>query len=248
MDVARGEHAGPGPSGGHRPDHSLRRITVAEQIAITARLTEYIQDVSPPEDELLRGLRAETADLPGGMTMQVPAEEGHFLALLAGLIGARSILEVGTFTGYSTLCLARALPADGRLITCDIYDRWPEIGAEYWRRAGVADRIDLRIGDAGTTLEKLLAEEGEGGFDLVFIDADKVNYPKYYELGLALVRPGGLIVVDNTLLFGRVADPEAQDPDTLGVRELNALLRADDRVEVSLLTIADGVTLARRKA
>ncbi|WP_405182241.1 class I SAM-dependent methyltransferase [Nocardia sp. NBC_01377] len=221
---------------------------MADQIAVTAQLTEYIRDVSLRDDEILRELRAETADLPGGTAMQVLAEEGQFLGLLAGLVNARSILEIGTFTGYSTLCLARALPADGRLVTCDITDRWPAIGAPYWERAGVSPRIDLRVGDAGTTLRELLAEEGPGGFDLVFIDADKSNYPRYYELSLTLVRRGGLIVVDNTLFFGRVADPAAQDADTEGVRELNARLRSDERVEISMLTVADGITLARRLA
>lgn len=224
----------------------LRRIIVADQIAVTAQLTDYIRDVSLREDEILRELRTETADLPGGTAMQVLAEEGQLLALLAGLVNARAILEIGTFTGYSTLCLARALPPAGRLVTCDITDRWPSIGMPYWDRAGVGDRIELRVGDATATLEKLLAEEGAALFDLVFVDADKANYPRYYELSLELVRPGGLIVVDNTLFFGRVADPGAQDADTQGVRELNDRLRSDDRVEISMLTMADGITLARR--
>ncbi|MEV8515462.1 class I SAM-dependent methyltransferase [Dactylosporangium sp. NPDC051484] len=186
--------------------------------------------------------------MPGGRAMQVLAEEGQLLGLLAGLVNARAVLEIGTFTGYSTLCLARALPPEGRVVTCDVTDRWPAIGAPYWRRAGVADRIDLRVADAAETLEKILVEEGPGVFDLVFVDADKVNYRRYYELSIALVRPGGLIVVDNTLFFGRVVDPHAQDPDTEGVRELNAVLRDDDRVELSMLAVADGITLARRLA
>ncbi|MRH92295.1 SAM-dependent methyltransferase [Nocardia sp. SYP-A9097] len=219
---------------------------MADQIAVTAQLTDYIRHVSLREDEILRELRAETADLPGGTAMQVLAEEGQLLALLAGLVNAHAILEIGTFTGYSTLCLARALPATGRLITCDITDRWPAIGVPYWGRAGVGDRIELRVGEACATLEQMLADEGPGLFDLVFIDADKANYPRYYELSLELVRLGGLIVVDNTLFFGRVADPGAQDADTQGVRELNALLRSDDRVEISMLTMADGITLAHR--
>ncbi|MFJ4653383.1 class I SAM-dependent methyltransferase [Nocardia sp. NPDC088792] len=221
---------------------------MADQIAVTAQLTDYIRDVSLREDEILRELRTETADLPGGTAMQVLAEEGQLLALLAGLVNARAILEIGTFTGYSTLCLARSLPAAGRLITCDITDRWPSIGVPYWERAGVRDRIELRVGDAGATLEQLLAQDGPALFDLVFIDADKANYPRYYELSLELVRPGGLIVVDNTLFFGRVADPAAQDADTQGVRELNNRLQSDDRVEISMLTMADGITLARRLA
>ncbi|WBB80360.1 class I SAM-dependent methyltransferase [Micromonospora sp. WMMD882] len=220
---------------------------MADQITVTPGLAGYLREVSLREDDILRELRAETADLPAGAAMQVPPEEGQLLALLAGLVGARSVLEVGTFTGYSTLCLARALPPDGRLVTCDITDRWPSIGVGYWQRAGVADRIDLRIGDARETLATLLAEEGPGGFDLVFVDADKTGYPDYYELGLSLTRPGGLIVVDNTLFFGRVVDPAAEDPDTVAIRELNARLRTDERVDLSLLAVADGVTLLRRR-
>jgi O-methyltransferase len=219
---------------------------MAHQTDASAELLDYVRQVSLRDDDLLRELREATADLPAGTAMQVMAEEGQLLALLVGLTGAQKVLEIGTFTGYSTLCLARGLPAGGQLVTCDIEDRWPTIGAEYWKRAGVQDRIELRIGAATDTLAELLAERGPGSFDLVFIDADKSNYPRYYQDSLELVRPGGLIVVDNTLFFGRVADPAAQDPDTLGVRELNALLRDDPRVELSLLVMADGITLARK--
>jgi O-methyltransferase len=221
---------------------------VADQIAVTPRLAAYVREVSVREDPLLCELRAETAELPGGVAMQVPPEEGQLLSLLARLVNARAVLEIGTFTGYSTLCLARALPAGGRVVTCDITDRWPSIGVPYWERAGVADRIDLRVGDARETLAKLRAEEGPDGFDLVFVDADKTGYPEYYEQCLALVRPGGLIVVDNTLFFGRVVDPAAQDPDTEAVRELNTRLHGDERVDVSMLAVADGITLVRRRA
>ncbi|MEW2115539.1 class I SAM-dependent methyltransferase [Streptomyces sp. NPDC005474] len=220
---------------------------MAEQIGMTSRLLEYVRDTSLREDDMLRELREMTATLPGGTAMQVSAEEGQLLALLVGLTGAASVVEIGTFTGYSTLCMARALPLGGRLVTCDITDRWPAIGAEYWKRAGVDSVIDLRVGDAAETLEGLLADEGPGTFDLVFVDADKANYPRYYELSLELLRPGGLVVVDNTLFFGRVADPQFTDADTEGVRELNARLREDERVELSMLTMADGITLARRK-
>ncbi|WP_405773478.1 O-methyltransferase [Streptomyces sp. NBC_01538] len=220
---------------------------MAEQIGMTPRLLEYVRDTSLREDDMLRELREMTATLPGGTAMQVSAEEGQLLALLVRLTGAASVVEIGTFTGYSTLCMARALPLGGRLVTCDITDRWPSIGAEYWKRAGVDSVIDLRVGDAAETLEGLLADEGPGTFDLVFVDADKANYPRYYELSLELLRPGGLVVVDNTLFFGRVADPQFTDADTEGVRELNARLREDERVELSMLTMADGITLARRK-
>ncbi len=219
---------------------------MANQTAATDELLDYVREVSLRDDAILRELREATAVLPAGRAMQVMAEEGQLLALLAGLTGARSVLEIGTFTGYSTLCLARALPPGGRLVTCDIDDRWPAFGADYWRRAGVESRIDLRIGDADDTLAQLLSEQGPGSFDFVFIDADKSNYSRYYESSLELVRQGGLVVIDNTLFFGRVADPAAQDPDTEGVRALNRLLHHDDRVELSLLPMADGITLARK--
>ncbi|MFF7264004.1 O-methyltransferase [Streptomyces sp. NPDC008159] len=220
---------------------------MAEQIGMTPGLLEYVRQTSLREDDILQELREATAELPGGVALQVPAEEGQLLALLVRLTRAAAVLEIGTFTGYSTLCMARALPSHGRLVTCDITDRWPSIGAEFWKRAGVDGLIDLRVGDAAETLEKLLADEGQGVFDLVFIDADKANYPRYYELSLELLAPGGLVVVDNTLFFGRVTDPQFTDADTAGIRELNARLRADERVDLSMLTMADGITLARRK-
>ncbi|MGH3625094.1 MAG: O-methyltransferase [Sciscionella sp.] len=213
----------------------------------TTELLAYVRDVSLRDDDVLRRLREDTAALPMGTAMQVAAEEGQLLALLVGLTGARTVVEIGTFTGYSALCMARALPAGGRLVTCDITGRWAALGRPSWERAGVADRIELRIGDAADTLAGLLAEQGPESVDLVFVDADKANYPQYYALSLELVRPGGLIVVDNTLFFGKVVDPAVQDPDTLAVRELNELLLADDRVELSLLLMADGITLVRKK-
>ncbi|MGC5346841.1 O-methyltransferase [Streptomyces sp. DT24] len=221
---------------------------MADQLNITPHLLDYVREFSLREDDILRELRAETGELPGGQAMQVPAEEGQLLALLVGVTRASTVLEIGTFTGYSTLCMARALPPRGRLVTCDISARWPEIGAGHWKRAGVADRIELRIGEAVETLAELIAAGGQEAYDLIFIDADKANYPRYYELSLSLIRPGGLIVVDNTLFFGRVVDPTASDADTAGVRELNALLRDDDRVEISMLPMADGITLARRRS
>lgn len=219
---------------------------MAGQQQVSTELLEYVRAMSLREDEVLRKLREETASLPAGGALQVMAEEGQLLALLVGLTGGRLVLDVGTYTGYSALCMARALAPDGLLITCEISDRWPDIGAPYWERAGVADRIDLRIGDASSTLEKLLAEYGPGSFDLVFIDADKQSYLAYYELALALVRDGGLIVADNTLFFGRVVDPEDNDPQVTTIRALNRRLRDDDRVEISMLPFADGVTLARK--
>ncbi|MEU8384568.1 class I SAM-dependent methyltransferase [Streptosporangium sp. NPDC048865] len=220
---------------------------MAGQLHITSELSEYVQRMSLREDEILRSLREKTATLPTGGAMQVMAEEGQLLTLLARLTGARTVLEVGTFTGYSTLCLARAVAPGGRVITCDITERWLHLGVPYWRRAGVLDRIDTRIGDASDTLATLLLDEGPGSVDLVFIDADKPGYSKYYEASLPLLRDNGLIVVDNTLFLGRVADPAARDADTEAVREFNALLREDRRVDVSLLPMADGITLVRKK-
>lgn len=220
---------------------------MADQIGATPRILAYVHDHSLRDDEILRELRAVTRELPGGKAMQVPADEGQLLALLVALTGARRVLEVGTFTGYSTLCMARALPPSGELITLDIEERWPEIGVEYWKRAGVADRIAVRIGPAAATLANLSTEYGPGSFDLAFIDADKTGYPHYYEYALALLRPGGLVVVDNTLYFGRVLDETATDPETAGVRALNGILHRDERVDISMLPVADGVTLARKR-
>ncbi|MFJ6690594.1 O-methyltransferase [Streptomyces sp. NPDC091294] len=221
---------------------------MASQLDTGPDLLSYVRKVSLRDDDVLRELREATTPLPGGRAMQVMAEEGQFLALLVAMNGARNVLEIGTYTGYSALCMARALPSDGRLVTCDITEKWPDIGRPYWERAGVADRIDVRIGPALDTLHRLTSgEPGPGGFDLAFVDADKSNYVAYYEAALELVCPGGLVVVDNTLFFGRVLDPGAQDPDTRAVRELNDLVHGDDRVEIALLPFADGVTLARKR-
>ncbi|MFI1203247.1 O-methyltransferase [Streptomyces sp. NPDC020883] len=220
---------------------------MADQTTLSPALLDYARSVALREDGLLRELHDMTAQLPGGRAMQIMPEEAQFLGLLIRLVGARRVLEIGTFTGYSTLCMARALPAGGRIVTCDISDKWPGIGAPFWQRAGVDGLIDLRIGDAARTLAELREHDGDGAFDLVFVDADKAGYLHYYEQALALVRPGGLVAIDNTLFFGRVADPAADDPDTVAVRTLNDLLRDDERVDIALLTVADGITLARRR-
>ncbi|WP_215544460.1 O-methyltransferase [Amycolatopsis sp. CA-230715] len=220
---------------------------MADQLGISPELLSYIRKLSLRDDDIARELREFTDELPMGQTMRVMAEEAQLLGLLVGITGARNVLEIGTFTGYSTLCMARALPSDGRLVTCDINAKWPDIGAEYWNRAGVSDRIEVRVGDAAETLTTLLTEQGADAFDLVFIDADKTNYRTYYERCFPLLRPGGLIVVDNTLFFGRVIDPAAQDPDTVAVREFNSALHDDDRADISLLPMADGVTLVRKR-
>jgi O-methyltransferase len=220
---------------------------VADQVDVSPALAGYVREMSLREDAVLRELREETAELPGGRSLQVMPEEGQFLGLLVSLLGARSVLELGTYTGYSTLCMARALPSDGRLVTCDITRRWADIGAPYWERAGVDARIELRVGPAESTMDEMLDGGGADGFDLVFVDADKAGYPAYYERAVRLVRPGGLVVLDNTLFFGRVVDPSAADPDTEGVRKVNALIRDDHSVDIVLLTVADGLTLVRRK-
>lgn len=220
---------------------------MAEQTSLSPKVLAYLRAVSLREDELLRELREETASYPMGRVMQVMAEEGQLLALLVKMTNARVVLEVGTFTGYSTLCMARALPPGGQLITCDITNRWPRIGMQYWQRAGVASRIEVKIGDAAETLAILLIEKGPGFVDLAFIDADKANYRTYYEKTLPLIRPGGLIIIDNTLLFGRVADDEDTSPEVVEIRGLNSLLLRDDRIDLSVLPMADGITLARKR-
>jgi O-methyltransferase len=219
---------------------------MASQTACTPELLDYIRKMSLRDDDILYDLRELTAALPGGRAMQVMPEEGQLLALLVSLCGASDVLEIGTFTGYSTLCMARALPPGGRIVTCDINSKWPALAADYWERSQVADRIDLRIGDGAEVLAGLIIEHGSEFFDLVFIDADKANYVKYYESALMLVKPGGLIVIDNTLFFGRVIDSAFDDPDTAATRQLNELLRDDNRVEISMLSMADGITLARK--
>ncbi|GAA0223667.1 O-methyltransferase [Cryptosporangium japonicum] len=221
---------------------------MADQLTITDELLGYVRHTSLRDDDILRDLREQTALLPAGRALQVAAEEGQLLGLLVALTGARFVLEIGTYTGYSALCMARALPPGGRLVTCDVTNRWPAIGRPHWEKAGVADRIELRVADARRTLAELADESGPESVDLVFVDADKTGYRDYYEAALPLLRPGGLIVLDNTLFFGRVVDPAAQDPDTRAIRELNALLHTDDRVDLSMLAVADGVTLARKRS
>ncbi|NUR60142.1 MAG: methyltransferase domain-containing protein [Catenulispora sp.] len=219
---------------------------MAGQVAVDDAVRQYVRDVSLREDEILRDLGAETAGMSAMAAMVTMPEEGQLLALLTRLVDARLVLELGTFTGYGALCMARALAPGGRLITCDVSERWTRIARRYWARAGLQDRIELRLEEAAKVLDALLTDPGPDSFDLVFVDADKTGYPDYFERALTLVRPGGLIVLDNTLFFGRVVDPAAQDPDTLAIRELNAALRGDDRVELSLIPMADGITLARK--
>ena len=213
---------------------------------LNPRLFRYSLDVSLRDNDIKRRLRRETAALPEA-GMQITPEQGQFMALLIGLMGAKQVLEIGTFTGYSTLCMAEALPEDGRIVACDCSEEWTSIGRRYWREAGIAEKIDLRIGDAETSLDHLLQKGKREVFDLIFIDADKTGYDTYYEKGLQLLRPGGLIMVDNALWGGQVADDSLQDEDTQSIRKLNRKIRDDDRVEASLILVGDGLYLARKR-
>ncbi len=214
-------------------------------ISLDDNLYAYLLDVSLREPEILAELRRETMALPRA-SMQIAPEQGQFMALLVQLTGARRILEIGTFTGYSALVMALALPPEGRIVACDISEEWTAIARRYWERARIAGRIDLRLGPAVDTLDKLIGAGHAGGFDFAFIDADKSNYRTYYERALTLLRPGGLICVDNTLWGGSVVDADKDDPDTRAIRAFNAALRDDPRIALSLVPIGDGLTLARK--
>ena len=209
-------------------------------------IEQYVDRFGSRETPARRRLRAETAKLPQA-GMQIGADQAALMALLVRLTGARRALEVGTFTGYSAMAVAEALPPDGRLVTCDISEEWTAIARRYWREAELDGKIELRLGDARATLAALREEAGDASFDFAFIDADKSGYDHYYEACLPLVRPGGLMLVDNVLWSGKVADPEVQDPDTLAIRALNAKIATDSRVEACLLTVGDGVMVARKK-
>jgi len=209
-------------------------------------LYRYLNRVSLRETELQRRLRVETATHRDAQ-MQIPPTEGQLLALLVRLMGAQRVLEIGTFTGYSTLSIASALQEGGHVISCDIDESHIAIARRYWQEAGVAHRIQTRLAPALDTLEELLGTGHAEGFDFAFIDADKTNYDAYYENCLLLLRPGGLLAIDNTLWDGRVIDPSIHDEKTLAIRGLNNKLRNDDRVEISMLPIADGLTLVLKR-
>jgi len=206
----------------------------------------YVTSDMVHESPVMRELRAETATLPKA-GMQIGADQGAFMAILVRLIQARRCLEVGTFTGYSALAVASALPPDGRLIACDVSEEWTAIARRYWAKAGVANRIDLRLAPARDTLATLIRDGAADSFDFAFIDADKTGYDAYYEACLTLVRRGGLILLDNALQDGAVADATARDADTVAIRAINAKVRDDPRVEATLLTIGDGVVFARKR-
>jgi predicted O-methyltransferase YrrM len=211
-----------------------------------ADVEQYVSAQITRETPLQRRLREETSALPMG-TMQISADQGALFALLVRTLGARRAIEIGTFTGYSALAVASALPADGKLICCDISDEWTRIGQRYWDEAGVSQRIDLRLGPALETLGTLLRDGGANTYDFAFIDADKSNYDAYYEACLKLVRTGGLIALDNMLWGGKVVEPDVHDDDTDALRALNTKIRDDKRVDGCLLTVGDGVMLARKR-
>lgn len=215
-------------------------------LPLNDQIYNYLQEVSLREHDALRRLREETAGMSEA-DMQIAPEQGQLMALLVQLLGAKKTLEVGVFTGYSSLAVALALPGDGRVVACDVSEEWTNIARRYWREAGVEDKIELRLAPALDTLGRLLGDGRAGTFDFAFIDADKANYDAYYERALELVRAGGLIAIDNVLWSGRVADPGATDEDTAAIRALNRKLRGDERVSISLVPVADGLTLALKR-
>ncbi|MBA3687732.1 MAG: class I SAM-dependent methyltransferase [Chloroflexi bacterium] len=213
-------------------------------IGLSDELNAYLVAVGAREPEVLARLREETAVMPEAR-MQIAVEQGALLSMLVKLLGARRVLEVGTFTGYSSTAMALALPPDGRIVCCDVSQEFTDVARRTWAAAGVEDRVELRLAPALETLDALLAADGAGSFDLAFIDADKTNYGGYVEGALLLVRPGGLIAIDNVLWSGRVIDPEETDADTQAIRDLNADLATDERVDIVMVPIADGLTLLR---
>ena len=217
-----------------------------QSIGLDNQLYNYLLSVSLREPEILGKLRQETANHPRS-GMQISPEQGQFMSLLVQLIGAKKTLEVGVFTGYSSLSIALALPADGKIIACDVSEEFTAIARRYWQEAGVANKIDLRLAPALETLDQLLATGQAETFDFAFIDADKENYDGYYERSLQLIRPGGLIAIDNVLWSGQVADEQNQDESTQAIRALNEKLHHDERVTLSLVPIADGLTLAIKR-
>jgi caffeoyl-CoA O-methyltransferase len=217
-----------------------------EMIKATNAIQDYIRDVTLREPDILARLRAETDPLPLS-GMQISPLQGQFMALLVQAIGARRCLEVGTFTGYSSLVVALALPADGKIVACDVSAEWTSIARRYWAEAGVQQKIDLHLAPALKTLDGLLADGQDGTFDFAFIDADKKNYDGYYERALKLVRPGGLITIDNVLWGGSVVDPRKRDADTAAIKALNRKLHGDTRISPSMLPIGDGLTIACKR-
>jgi caffeoyl-CoA O-methyltransferase len=218
-------------------------MTTPKSFHLSPEVHDYVVAHGTPPDEHQRELIGRTVELGGVSLMQVAPEQGALLTLLAHLVGARQAVEVGTFTGYSALCIARGLQPNGRLLCCDVSEEWTAIGRQAWERAGVADLIELVLAPASETLARLPEDPT---IDLAFIDADKPGYIDYYEAIVPRLRPGGLLIADNVLWFGRVVDPDADDDDTEAIRAFNDHVRRDDRTEAVMLPVADGITLARR--
>ncbi len=218
----------------------------AYMLTYSEELAAYLRNTGQRDTDVLKALREETAKLPMGL-MQISQEQGAFMANLMRMINARKTIEVGTFTGYSALVVASALPEDGRVIACDVSDEWTRLGRKYWEQAGVAGKIDLILRPATETMDDLI-ERGEAGtFDFAFIDADKSNYDNYYERALVLLRQGGVVAIDNVLWSGAVVDDGRQDDDTRAIRALNQKIHDDERVDVNMLPIGDGLTLAVKR-
>ncbi len=217
-----------------------------QTLNLTDTVYEYLLNVSLRESEIMADLRRETATRADA-NMQISPEQGQFMAMLVKLIGAKRTLEVGVFTGYSALAVANALPDDGEIIACDVSEEFTAIARRYWAAAGVAGKIDLRLAPALETLKQLISDGQENSFDFAFIDADKTNYDGYYEYTLRLLRSGGLIAIDNVLWDGKIVDTSITDDDTEAIRRLNRKLHEDDRVDISMVPIADGLTLARKR-
>lgn len=217
----------------------------SRSLGLTDTVYAYLLNSSLRESPACSALRKATEEIEYS-AMQVSPEQGQFMALLVSLLQVRKAIEVGTYTGYSALCVAQALPEDGVLIACDISEQWTRVGQAYWKQAGVAEKIDLRIAPALDTLNDL--QEEAGTFDFAFIDADKVNYLQYYELILNLLRPGGIVLIDNVLWSGSVADDNNQEESTQAIRAVNAHIHADNRVDISMLPVGDGLTLARKRS
>ncbi|EKP14863.1 O-methyltransferase [Leptospira borgpetersenii] len=228
-----------------------------KNIQLTEKLEEYILRNSVREPDSFRRLREETGKLVQA-NMQISPEEGQFLHILTKISGAKRIIEIGTFTGYSSLCFATALPEDGKILCCDISEEWTQVARKYWKESGLEPKVRLKIGSALETLQLLLDSKsapewafdftfGPSSVDLIFLDADKENYPNYYPLILKLLKPGGLLIADNVLWDGSVIDSAHQEPSTIGIRKFNGLVRSDLNVDVSMVPIADGVSLIRKK-
>lgn len=209
-------------------------------------LVDYVHERTVRETDVLRRLREETAEHPKS-EMQIAPDQGQFMAVLVRALGVRLAIEVGTFTGYSSIAVAMNLPEDGELVACDVSEEYTSVARRYWKEAGLEDRIDLRIGPAAETLKKLLDERGSGAFDFAFIDADKVGYDTYYELCMALIRTGGVILLDNMFMDGRVADENNNEDGVRAIRALTRKLTDDPRVDFAVIPIADGLGMARKR-